>query len=93
MPILNTVTLRAGILSAAVATAGLIGGAGVAYASNDEKVEAPEIKASLIEKGYDVREIEREDGLFEVEVTKDGKRYELYVDPENGKILRSKLDD
>jgi len=40
-------------------------------------------------QGYTVREIEREDGVYEVEVTDaNGMRLEAYVDPRTGDILR-----
>lgn len=47
-----------------------------------------EIAAMLEAKGYTVREIDREDGVYEVELTNaDGLRLEAYVDPTSGAFL------
>lgn len=52
-----------------------------------------EITANLTERSYQVREIEREDGMLEVEAVKDGKEYEIYVDPVTGLVVKSELED
>jgi hypothetical protein len=52
-----------------------------------------EVRASLQAQGYEVRKIEREDGAMEAYALRDGKRYEIYVDPTSGRILRVKEDD
>jgi hypothetical protein len=47
------------------------------------------IKTKLAELGYAVREIESEDGRYEVTATdKQGARIELYVNPVTGEILK-----
>jgi hypothetical protein len=52
-----------------------------------------EIRASLTAQGYEVRKIERDDGVMEAYALRDGKRYEIYVDPNSGEVLRVKEDD
>lgn len=48
-----------------------------------------EIKDRLVAAGYTVREIETDDGAYEVDVVdKDGVRAELHVHPATGEILR-----
>lgn len=48
-----------------------------------------EIKDQLIAAGYKVREIETDDGAYEVDVVdKDGVRMELHVHPASGELLR-----
>jgi hypothetical protein len=48
-----------------------------------------EIKSQLTAAGYTVREIEADDGAYEVEATdKDGVRQEFHVHPKTGEILR-----
>ena len=68
---------------------------GVAMASSDAEVPAETqaaIRTMLAEQGYEVRQIQTEDGLFEAYALKDGKRYEIYI---NGQmeIGDTKLDD
>lgn len=48
-----------------------------------------EIKDKLTAAGYTVREIETDDGAYEVKVSdKDGVKMELHVHPATGEILR-----
>lgn len=47
------------------------------------------ITTDLTAQGYEVRKIDREDGMIEVYAVKDGKMYELYLDAEL-KIVRTK---
>ncbi|MEQ9518399.1 MAG: PepSY domain-containing protein [Parvibaculum sp.] len=49
-----------------------------------------EVQASLVEKGYEVRKAEMEDGKIEVYFVRDGQMGEVYVDPQTGTI--TKLD-
>ena len=49
---------------------------------------AAEIKDKLVSAGYTVREIEKDDGAYEVDVIdKDGTRMEFHVHPATGEIL------
>lgn len=45
----------------------------------DDATEA-QIRTTLTEDGYDVRKIQVEDGLYEAYATKDGHKYEVYLD-------------
>lgn len=51
------------------------------------------ILAALDAQGYVASEIEREDGVIEVEVTQAGEPYEILVSPETGMVLAVSLDD
>ena len=49
---------------------------------------AAEIKDKLVSAGYTVREIETDDGAYEVDVVdKDGMRMEFHIHPATGEIL------
>ena len=50
------------------------------------------ITAQLTAEGYELREIEVEDGQYEVYALKDGTRYEIYLDSDFS-ILKSEIDD
>lgn len=53
-----------------------------------------EVASNLRADGYDLREIEIDDGRYEVEaIAPDGRRVELYIDPVIGKILKVERDD
>jgi len=55
----------------------------------EEWMPVTAVAQKLEGQGYTVREIEREDGVYEVEVTDaNGMRLEAYVDPRTGDILR-----
>ena len=54
---------------------------------------ADEITASLTSQGYEVKKVKPEDGLLEAYALKDGKRYEVYVDPATGKVAKVKEED
>jgi hypothetical protein len=59
----------------------------------DEWMSVSAVARKLEGQGYTVREIEREDGAYEVEMTDaNGLRLEAHVDPRTGDILR-KDDD
>ena len=40
-----------------------------------------EVKEFILLQGYEVRKLEVEDGCYEVYAKKDGKRFELFVNP------------
>ncbi|MCK5425036.1 MAG: PepSY domain-containing protein [Emcibacter sp.] len=48
------------------------------------------IQKSLMEDGYKTRKVEVEDGCYEVYVMKDGKKFELFVNPTTGIIEKIK---
>ena len=54
---------------------------------------ADEIKATLTAQGYEVRKIETEDGKLEAYAMKDGKKFEIYVDPTSGTVTEVKAQD
>jgi len=51
-----------------------------------------EIRTKLTEQGYEVRKIEKDDGLYEVYAIKDGQRLELYLNTDL-EIVRQEIDD
>ena len=55
--------------------------------------DAPKITAAHAERGYTVREYEHDDGYIEVKVMKDGRRWEVKVDPKTGEIIRVEAED
>jgi hypothetical protein len=64
-----------------------------AFASDDKpsaEVEA-KIRTTLTEQGYEVRKIEKEDGLYEAYAIKDGKKLEIYMN-DKMEIIRVKED-
>lgn len=55
----------------------------------DEWMSVSAVARKLEGQGYSVREIERDDGAYEVEMTDaNGRRLEAHVDPRTGDILR-----
>lgn len=77
----GTLSLAAGLAFAAVVEG--------TYAGKD----SVEITKSLQEQGYQVRKIEKEDGYLEAYALLDGHRYEIYVDPQSGKVVKIEQDD
>ena len=76
-------------MAVAVALALPAGSASAAAASNGDYVgkTAAEITESLEQQGYEVREIEMEEGNLEAKVVLDGKPFEIYTDPRTGQIV------
>jgi len=73
--------------------------AGFAVASDDSvRVNVPkdqwmsfaQIAEKLTSQGYEIREIEIDDGAYEVSATKDGKRIKAYLHPATGEVLEQK---
>jgi hypothetical protein len=63
--------------------------------ASDDTVDAAtqdKVRAELTAQGYEVRRIQREDGMIEVYAVKDGKTYELYLD-ETLKVVKTADDD
>ena len=54
---------------------------------------ADEITASLTAQGYEVKKVKPEDGMLEAYATKDGKRYEVYVDVATGTVKKVSDED
>ena len=61
------------------------------YDMIDDKLKA-QITTLLSEQGYEVRSIETEDELIEVDVLKEGEPFEVYLDAELN-IVRTQADD
>ncbi|VAW03960.1 hypothetical protein MNBD_ALPHA01-1323 [hydrothermal vent metagenome] len=69
-----------------------------AQASDDECNAGPKsewmpketITHSLKAQGYKVRKVEVEDGCYEVYAMKDGRKYEIYVNPTTGTVVKTK---
>ena len=80
---------------AAVVLAGLTGAALAMDLTPGTRLgtDAPKITAALAERGYTVREYEHDDGYIEVKVLKDGRRWEVKVDPKTGEIIRVEAED
>jgi len=58
-----------------------------------DAMKLSEIVSDLESKGYDkITEISMDDGVWEVEVNKDEKQYELKVSPTDGKVLSEEED-
>ena len=51
-------------------------------------VDDDQIRTSLVADGYDIIKYERERGEIEVYASKDGRRYELKLDPKTDEILK-----
>ena len=58
--------------------------------SKERWLSIAQIAEKLTAQGYDIREIEIDDGAYEVSATKDGKRVKAYLHPATGEILRQK---
>ncbi len=55
--------------------------------------DVQEISAALAVDGYKVLKYEREHGEIEVYAVKDGRRLELELDPQSGRIVRIEDED
>lgn len=51
-----------------------------------------EITKSLQDQGYEVRKIEVEDGYLEAYALLNGERFEIYVNPKTGEIVKIEKD-
>ena len=51
-----------------------------------------EVKAKLVEMGYEVRKTAAEDGKIEAYAIKDSKTSEIYVDPATGLVTEIKMN-
>lgn len=76
--------------TAAIALLLVLGAALPATASSVLDAATQEkITADLTAQGYELRKIDSEDGMIEVYAVKDGKMFEIYLDP-TGKIVKIK---
>jgi len=51
-----------------------------------------EAKAILVAKGYEVRKVKVEDGCYELYTKKDGKKFEVFINPATLEIAKIKED-
>ena len=56
----------------------------------DKWMKPEQVDKLLTEQGYKVRKVQVEDSCLEAYATKDGKRFEIYLDPVTGKIVKVK---
>jgi len=88
----------------ALALAAITAMAGAAAAGDDVRADAPhqrdrwmsvqQVTDMLTSQGYTVRDVEIDDGLFEIEARdRDGKWIEAKIHPVSGEVLHKKLDD
>ncbi|HEU0221843.1 MAG TPA: PepSY domain-containing protein [Paracoccaceae bacterium] len=52
-----------------------------------------QIRAALTAQGFEVRKLDRDDGLTEVYAVKNGETHEFHVDPKTGVVAKVKADD
>jgi hypothetical protein len=75
------------ILSVALLT--LSAGAAVADQPGPDWMSADAVTKILNNEGYSaVTELEADDGHWEADVSKDGKVYEVHIDPRTGKLTK-----
>lgn len=76
-----------------VATASFAGDA-LVNVPRDQWMPIQQLNQTLTTQGYNVHEVESDDGVYEVEATgRDGKRVDMKVHPATGEILFTELDD
>jgi len=64
-----------------------------AYCGNTsgEWMSRDAVSSIMVEKGYDVRRIKRDDGCYEIyAIDKNGARVEIYINPVTGEIVKTK---
>lgn len=84
----------------ALGTIAIIGVAGAAYAADrvqdnaaERAVPVEQMKADMQRLGYDVRRVEKEDGVYEVQLLDraSGGEVKTHFDAKTGELLRAKL--
>ncbi len=90
---IKLIQARPAIFGATVATAfALLAGAAAAAVTNGDYVgkTETEIAANLEQQGYEVRKIAVEEGNLEAYAILDRQRFEIYVDPQTGNVVKIK---
>ncbi len=90
--------MRKVLMVSALALATVTTGGFAAASDNGIRVNVPkeqwlsfaQIAEKLTAQGYDIREIEIDDGVYEVSAVKDGQRVKSYLHPATGEILKQK---
>lgn len=92
----NTITnhkkIIAGLAAAAITVSSAFAFANLEKGASLGKTES-EIRFALEKQNYEVKEIELEDGVYEVEAIFESQEMELEVDPNSGLILEVELED
>jgi len=85
-------TRRAITATTAAAALALLAGTATAAVVNGDYVgkSRTEIAQNLEQQGYEVRKVETEDGNLEAYAVLDRKRFEIYVDPQTGNVVKIK---
>ncbi|GIK95940.1 MAG: hypothetical protein BroJett029_01490 [Alphaproteobacteria bacterium] len=82
------------VLTAAAAGASMAEDRPLTDAPRDQWLSVQQLAERLGSQGLQVREIEEDDGSYEVEyIDREGQRMEAKVHPATGEILRSGMDD
>lgn len=92
----NILILSAAAVTLGLGTAALAGDDHVGKTVNvprDQWLPVEQVISKMTAQGYTVQEIEADDGLYELEVTKDGVRQEAHVHPATGEVLSMHRDD
>lgn len=91
---MNILARTPAVAAAAVAAVAFTAPAFAQAISSRPELPAMQIATQLIEQGYHVLEIERDDGRYEVKAfDSNGACVELDVDRRSGDVLRTKADD
>ena len=56
-------------------------------------ISSAQVSQTLAKMGYQVRQIEADDGHWEGEATKNGRNYDFHVDPRTGRVTKMELDN
>ena len=86
---------RTAIATTTAAALALFAGTAIAAVVNGDYVgkSTAEIAQSLEQQGYEVRKVETEDGYLEAYAVLDRKRFEIYVDPQSGNVVKIEQED
>ncbi|MCF6216629.1 MAG: PepSY domain-containing protein [Emcibacter sp.] len=82
-------TLAALIMVSALSIPAVASGNKCAAGPKDKWMSKDVITQSLTSQGYKVKKIEKEDGCYEAYVKKDGKKYEIYLNPITGAVVKT----
>jgi hypothetical protein len=64
------------------------------HSATGQRMQQQDVRARLVEQGYDVRRIKLEDGCYEAyAIDRDGRRVELDIDPVSGETRKMDYDD
>jgi len=56
-------------------------------------ISSAKVSQTLAKMGYQVRQIEADDGHWEGEAAKNGRNYDFHVDPRTGRVTKMELDN